>query len=361
MKLETSYLIPGMILSEDIILDKNEDVILKKGCTLTNRDIIKITERGIEEVGVVISDEFNTFNKQFDELVNEILKTNSIERYLELAKLYKKISKQTDIFKYNVAKYLTVDEQMSRHNVNVINLAVIIASKYNSITEKSAHIPIDTIAIAAILQDIGRTAKDEYILARLRSKYSEEIKRLIDEYPNLDSSIFDTYDSKYHPVYSYLISLNYDLSEAISKSILLHHEKEFGDSLIGVELSKLDSQHLSTKIASILKLVDLFDVLLSKSVLDNPEKPFHNISKKMDKMVSGGYTNAYLTNILKAAIPIYQVGTKVLLSDSTLGLVKSNETTDYYNPIITDLNDNEIDLEKEKIEILKHYIESAKD
>lgn len=240
--------------------------------------------------------------------------------------------------------------------VNTINIAIIVTSKYNELSKKEKKIPIRDIALSSIMQDIGRSAKDEFIFNRLKNKYDHVIEGLIEEYPNITREVFLEYNSKYHPVYSYLTSLNYDINDNIRKSILLHHEKENGDnSLLGVPLSTQPEGELYVDMARILKLSDLFDILIAKNIQDNPDNPFKDLGKQIDKMVSSGFVNAKMTNILKNMIPLYQVGTKVLLSDGTIGLVASNDANNYNNPIITDLKGEYIDLDKEELSIIKHF------
>lgn len=352
MLFHSSNLTAGMTLLEDLSLDKNGDYLLNSGHVLTKRDIVRISERGIETVNVKINDKYNTFNSSFNTLVLEIITSNDFEKMQKLSEIYEEIVKSTDIFQYDIGSYF---KESYNHLVNIINIALIVASKYNDLAKKDKKIPIKDLALAAIMQDIGRSAKDEFILNRLRNKYDNIINSLIDEYPNINNEVFLEYNSKYHPVYSYLISLNYDLNDNIRKSILLHHEKESGNnSLLGTPLNTLPEE-LYVDMARILKLADLFDILIAKNIQDNKDQPFEYLGKQIDKMVSSGFAEAKMTNILKNMIPLYQVGTKVLLSDGTVGLVESNDANNYNNPNITDLKGEYIDLDKEGLSITKHY------
>lgn len=354
MLLHSSNLTAGMILLEDLILDSKNCVSLPAGHALTKRDIVRIEERGIPEVNIKIDDKYNTFNSSFNTLVLETLTSNDFEKMTRLASIYEEIIKSTEVLQYDIGSYLNMENY--NHLVNTINIAVIVTKKYNELSEKEKNIPIKDIALASLMQDIGRSAKDPYILSRLSNKYESVIDDLILEYPNVNKEIFTNYDSKYHPVYSYLISLNYDINESVRKAILLHHEKESGEnSLLGKPLSTFEESALYIDMAKILKLADLYDILIAKNVNDSPNLPFSEVGKQIDKMVSSGFVNAKLTNILKTMIPLYQVGMKVLLSDGTIGLVEENDANNYSNPIITDLKGKYIDLDKEDIKIVKHY------
>lgn len=353
MLFHSSNLTAGMTLLEDLSLDKTNDFSLSAGHVLSKRDIIRIEERGIETVNIKINDKYNTFNSSFNTLVKEIITSNDFEKMQKLSEIYEEIVKSTDIFQYDIGSYF---KDNYNHLVNTINIAIIVTSKYNELSKKEKKIPIRDIALSSIMQDIGRSAKDEFIFNRLKNKYDHVIEGLIEEYPNITREVFLEYNSKYHPVYSYLTSLNYDINDNIRKSILLHHEKENGDnSLLGVPLSTQPEGELYVDMARILKLSDLFDILIAKNIQDNPDNPFKDLGKQIDKMVSSGFVNAKMTNILKNMIPLYQVGTKVLLSDGTIGLVASNDANNYNNPIITDLKGEYIDLDKEELSIIKHF------
>lgn len=352
MLFSSKNLTAGLILSEELILDKSESFKYPVGHVLTNRDIVRIIERGIAKVNIQVGDRYNTFNSSFNQLVSEVISSNDFARMQKLSEIYEEIIKENDILQFDVGTIL--EKEKYNHLVNTINITAIVTSKYNDLAENS--IPIKDIILSAIMQDIGRNAKDPYILSHLSNKYSHVIEELIQEYPNINADIFKKYDSKYHPVYSYLISLNYDINDNIRKAILLHHEKEYGEnSLLGMPLNTLSEDEPYVVMAKILKLADIYDILIAKNIDDNPDVPFKDIGRKIDKMVASGFVNARMTNILKNMIPIYQVGMKVLLSDGTIGLIASNDANNYNNPIVTDLKGEYIDLEKEQIMIIRHY------
>ena len=107
------------------------------------------------------------------------------------------------------------------------------------------------------------------------------------------------------------------------------------------------------RIAKIIKLADLFDIIVKNNCLENPDNPYINLGKSIDTIVSSSFVNARLANILKTIVPIYQVGMQVLLSDGTVGIIKANDANDYNTPTVVDLNGKEIDLRDENITVLK--------
>lgn len=355
MLISTNSLIPGFKTIETIVLDNSVGYEIEKGHILSSRDLVRLSERGIDKIKVETSDEFNTFNQAFKNLIDENIKSINIDKYRETADLLKQVVLTSKSIKFNIGDYF--DESKYNHIVNTVIISIILANSFNVINDKDFIIDISDMALTAMLEDIGRTCKDKYILKRISNKYSEEIKKLYDKYPSIPKTIFDSYNAKYHPVYSYLLSRNYNLSDEILTAILYHHEKEIGEnSLLGVNLKEENHNNPGIIMAEIIKLADLFDILIYTNIKDNPKKPFKDISKQIDTIVASGFVSAKLTNILKKVLPLYQIGMTVELSDGTLGVVSSNETCDYAKPIITDFNGVYVDLDREKIEINRHHI-----
>ena len=348
MKLNSYNLMEGLCLLEDI---EKEQISLKKGKKLTTDDIEKIKMMDIEEVSILVGDNYNTFNQEFDEIIDSTLNSNDFDKYLCLAKLMSNIVTEEEILQYDLSTYFS---ENYNHLVNTIKISMILAKKFNEVTEKNKQLNLLYVALAAILEDIGRKAKDESVLADLNKRYGSIIDELILKYPILTKYNFLSYNSKYHPIYSYLISLDYEIDEEVRLAILLHHEKEDGDnSLLNSPLSKLEECEY-VNIARIIKLADLYDIIISTNVNNNPNNPFEGIGKQIDKMVASDFVNAKLTNILKNVIPIFQVGTKVILSDGTKGIIESNDANEYNNPKVVDLNGNPVDLDKENITVIRH-------
>ncbi|MCH5166377.1 MAG: HD domain-containing protein [Erysipelotrichales bacterium] len=351
MKIDNSLLIEGMVLSKNIILDENLNETLNCDTILTMADIVRIKDAGIKEVSVHVGDKYNTFGPYFDYLIKSILERNNIDEFKALAKIMCDILSKEELLQYDLSIYLS---ENYNHLVNSIEIATIVAKKYNDVTEKSKQVSLEKVILASLLQDSGRRAKDKKLLLSLRNSEPNIIGELFKTYSTLSEEIFTYYDSKYHPVYSYLICKNYNLDDDICKAILFHHEKETGEySLLNSPLSDIEESEFVI-IARILKLADLYDIIVRNNVENNKNLPFVGIGKQIDKMVASGFVNARLTNILKTVIPIYQVGTKVLLTDGTKGVIESNDPNDYNNPEVVDLNGKPIDLEKENIAIIRH-------
>ncbi len=136
-------------------------------------------------------------------------------------------------------------------------------------------------------------------------------------------------------------------------AVLLHHEKECGElSLLNTPLDSKENEEYA-RIARIIKLADLFDIIYRNNVLKKKDNPFDGIGGQLDAIVASNFVNAKLTNILKTIIPIYQVGMKVLLSDGTVDIISKNDSNDYNNPTVVDLNGDYINLREEFLQVIK--------
>lgn len=359
MKLDIKYLVPGMELVADVYPEHNPNVyLLGRGKVLTSKDITSLRQKGITTVDVRIDDYSQTFNDVFQEMVKETIANHKLEAIKDIALKYKEIADMTEDYRIDMKKYLTHDMNPKQHGVNTVNMAIALAGTYNRIVGKSDQIPIERMAEAAMLQDIGRLAKDERVLISLDSRYSNFVKKLRQKYPNIPEDILENYRSEYHALYSYLLVKDSNLESSVTRAILFHHEREKGTKgPIGVELSTLSEDGLSTKMSMILKLCDMYDILLYQGKERVPEMPFKEIPQAIDKMVANGFVNPYWANMIKMVVPVYPNGVRVELSDGTIGIVYSQNSNDMLRPVVRDLKHNIIELGVDGLEITSLCLE----
>lgn len=357
MKWNTRYLMPGMQLANDLYSNGlNASYLLPKDKILTDADIERLIRIGIEDVEVYPYEE--TFFPVFREYVLSSMNNNSVVKVKKISEIYAYIASKTTFFKFDMTRYLKEDLSSKNHSINVANMAVALASMYNKTVGQNEKIPIENMAEVSLLADVGRLAKDEKIRKVLKNKYGYLIDIFKQKYHNIPDDIFKQYRSNYHSFYSYLILKGSNLDNVSLTSILLHHEKESGNNgPLGVEMSKVDQNLLSVKMSKILKICDMYDILLYRAKEEKPEQPFKDIHKSLEKFVSSGLTDPYWTKLLSLIIPVYPLGEKVELSDGTIGVVSQINEFDMTNPLINDLNGNKIDLIKENLAIMSLYIE----
>lgn len=345
MKLASKYLNAGMELSEEI-----PELNLSENLILTDNIVAILKNNNIDYIDIKVSSEFDTFSPSIKNLIKSILKSDDVNELHDLAVFLTEIVSNAKELKFDTSTYLSQDYS---HMVNTIIITSLLAKKYNEISESTLQVDIESAIYASILADIGRRAKNKETLHFLKENYNEDLKEFRKLVPNLKLSLFSKYDSKYHPIYSYFFCKYYKTSENVKMAVLLHHEKESGElSLLNTPLeSKEDEEY--ARIARIIKLADLFDIIYRNNALNKTDNPFDGIGRKLDAIVASNFVNAKLTNILKTIIPIYQVGMKVLLSDGTVGIISATDANDYNNPTVVDLNGDFINLREESLQVIK--------
>lgn len=348
MEWKTEYLIPGMVLKEDLLADNGIETapLLPAGKEITFQDIARLKKHQIESVKVEEYDEtfFNTFRK----FAISNIKSYNIPSVSFVAEMYKYIAEKTSDFKFDMTRYLNEDFEVNNHSVNVANMAVALATKYNQSAAKTDKIDIKEMAEIAMLSEYGRLAKNPVILNKLKKDYGGRIEAIRKVYPNLPKDAFDTYYHELSQFYAYFIlkgSSNFSNTQLTA--ILLDQEKEKDkNGPLGIELGKEDPMHMSVKMAKILRICKNYDRLLYRSKEYNIDQPFGKMNNYLDKMVASGLSDAYWTKMIKQVVPIYPLGEKVELSDGTIGVVAEQNSLDITNPKVIDLNGNEVPISK---------------
>lgn len=345
MKIASKYLTAGMELSEDI-----PELNLKENFILTEDIVAILKKNNIDYIDIKVSSEFDTFSQPIKNLIKNVLNSGDVNELHDLAVFLTEIISNAKELKFDTSIYLSQDYS---HIVNTIIITSLLTKKYNEISESTLQVDLESSIYASILEDVGRRAKNKETLKFLKENYSDDLKEFRKLVPNLKLSLFSTYDSKYHPIYSYFFCKYYKTSENVKMAVLLHHEKESGESsLLNTPLDSKENEEYA-RIARIIKLADLFDIIYRNNVLKKKDNPFEGIGRQLDAIVASNFVNAKLTNILKTIIPIYQVGMKVLLSDGTVGIISKNDSNDYNNPTVVDLNGDYINLREESLQVIK--------
>lgn len=361
MKLETEFLIPGMELEADIYLPNNSNIpFITGGKTLSNDDIVKIKTHGINEVNVAIHDYKETFTKEFQKLTAETIQSNDIDKIMALSLKFKEMTSETKEVKFDMSKYVDNDLDTLTHNVNTVCMALAIAKKYNQTVIKQEQIPLDLIAQAAMLQDIGRVAKDPRMFEKLKFNNAAVLQDLRKTFPKIPESTLDLYQADLHSIYSYLlIKTHPKIDSSVKKAVLCHNEHYKNNrGPIGLAMQSNENK-LSIKMSAILKMVEMYDIALYKTKENNSEKPFNDVPGFIERCVSEGYTSAFWTNILKNCLPVYQVSDKVELSDGTIARVMKVNPEDMLRPIVVSLDGKRIDLKSENLEVLRPVSKSS--
>lgn len=353
MEWDTEYLIPGMVLKNDLLQENGQDTapLIPAGRVITVEDIVRLKRHKIEKIEIEEYDE--TFFELFRDFAAAAIKSYNIGSISRVAAIYEYIAKRDPDFKFDMTRYLDEELELSKHDVNVANMAVALTTKYNATVAVDDRIPIKDIAEIALLSDIGRRAKFSNVLELMKQKYGHMLDKFQKIYPNIPNDVFEYYHKNLQQFYGYLILKGSTLSNTQLTALLLHNEKEIGKfGPLGVEMGKQNSKLQSVQMAKILKVCNLYDILLYRAREENPEQPFGKINEEMDRMVASGITDPYWTKLIKLVVPVYPLGERVELSDGTIGVVSGYNEYDMSKPYISDLNGNAVDLYKEQLVIV---------
>lgn len=354
MEWDTEYLIPGMVVKNDLLPEgalEGTAPLLPAGKTITVEDIVRLNRHKIKKIEIVEYDE--TFFELFREFAASNIKKYNPVSITRVARLYEYIVNRTKDFNFDMTRYLTEDKDLQKHDINVASMAVTLAAKHNNTVPADEQISIKEMAEVALFRNIGRRAKNKGLLEQIKNKYGSRLDKLQDSYPNLPDDIFDVYHREQDQFYSYLILKGAGMNNTQLTSILLHHEREIGkNGPLGVDMSKQDPTHPSVKMSKIMRVCELYDNLLYRAKTDHPEQPFGCINKNLDTMVASGLTDPYWTKMLSMIVPVYPLGEKVELSDGTIGVVSGYNEYDMSKPYVKDLNGNDVDLYKDKLVVI---------
>lgn len=344
MFIPSNILRPNMILAEDIIVQ--EEVYLPKDTTLTEEDITNINIRGIDNVSITFINNENYLSNEIINLCREAITNQDIKLIKEIAHIFDNFKEPTYII--DIEPYLASDIEYVTHIINCMQMTHLITCKLNTILEKNQKISLYEIICSSLLQDFGRICKDERYLNKLNETYNHDISSICYRYP-VEKEMLNHYQTSAHPLYSYLLVRHEQFSDNINQTILYHHQTP--NNLI---------EELPTvkRMCDILRLVDLYDAILYENKKHFPHEPFKNVQTFLERIVAKYNLDATVAKLIKAVVPFYQVGMKVMLSDNTKAMIIGINQDDMQNPIIADLSGREIDLHaEESLNIMYPYFE----
>ena len=335
MKINTKYLYPGMELNEEI--NSYEGEFYSKG-TLISKDIINvITKNDYTEVDILISNSNETFNGNFKEYIKNAIKDNDIDLLKYISTLFGR-AYSTSGLKVDLSKYTSKNYDLYDHIVNMTIFATWVGTLYNINAPKDKMLDISELALSCMLSKYGMRCKDESIFKRIREHMNFWDKEM---YPNIKAEDFYTYNDRVNTLYAYILLEEFDIDKNVRENILLSNEYyNSSSSPLGV---KLLDYGFSSYVASLINVVDTYDMLLIEGAIKDKNEPFKEVVSRINKYVSDGYLNPFWTKFVLYDIPLYREGDKVLLTDSTVAYVKSYDPKDALRPKITDKSGNIIE------------------
>lgn len=279
-RIMTSNLIPGMVTAEDVFSHNNQ-LILPKGLTLTDKAITKLEFYSISAVNIRedsvepseaqapeptyserirSSEEFIRFKKEYEEemeefkgSVNDIITKNVIDTDALLEqpeKLLEENSNGIHIFDmlHNMRMY---DDPTYAHCLNVALICHVFGTWIKMDEED-----IKTLTLCGLLHDVGKLMVPESII-------SKPAKLTTEEYDII----------KTHSLEGYNKLKTMDIDDHIKNAALMHHERCDGSGYpFGLKTNRID------RFARIVSIADVYDAMTSARVYRGPLCPFQVIS-----------------------------------------------------------------------------------
>lgn len=279
-RIMTSNLIPGMVTAEDVFSHNNQ-LILPRGLTLTDKAITKLEFYSISAVNIRedsvepseaqapeptyserirSSEEFIRFKKEYEEemeefkgSVNDIITKNVIDTDALLEqpeKLLEENSNGIHIFDmlHNMRMY---DDPTYAHCLNVALICHVFGTWIKMDEED-----IKTLTLCGLLHDVGKLMVPESII-------SKPAKLTTEEYDII----------KTHSLEGYNKLKTMDIDDHIKNAALMHHERCDGSGYpFGLKTNRID------RFARIVSIADVYDAMTSARVYRGPLCPFQVIS-----------------------------------------------------------------------------------
>ncbi len=284
-----------------------------------------VLSAGIEPQTLISNEKKSRFIKDFTVHIDQLKSQTflKVEPIYNLAMdLIDEVSSQ-DIM-YDILDIKRNDIDVYEHSLGVAIIALILCKKMNL-----KHELMRDILIGALLHDIGKILIPKEILnkvSQLDEKEHETIKQ--------------------HPVLGYNILKDDPQISAVTKLIVLcHHEREDGS---GYPLGKGEDLHIGAKI---IACCDAFNALTSsRPYRQGMELNEVVILLRREKL------NVEVRTTLESILAFYPIGTTVLLSNGTVGIVEKNYQGNLKRPLVRIVKDGNtllqspyrVDLSKEQ-------------
>jgi len=307
------YAEPGMILEQDIT-DEYGKLLLEKGMALTESYINRLKNFGVNTIRV--SDyEANLLKQQ---------QTISPELHTELTLCFQGLSSLQTSFLSNENLTLLYLEQIGKIMNTLINEA---SKKMNNIVNTQIYYPNQQEIIHSVNVCLLSLITGLYLKISKEDLYELAFGALLHDIgkstlPRINGLLFDS--TQLHTLYGRNLLLRSKLSPRIAQIVAEHHEALDGSGLpLGLSKTKI---HFLSKIVAI---ANYFDKAITKTTLDNTSQ-----QQVVEDMLASGNTrfDAHLLEIFFRTIPIYPVGSLVLLNTKQTAHVTKNHPNHLLRP-----------------------------
>lgn len=215
-----------------------------------------------------------------------------------------------------------VNDSTYAHSLNVAIISRIIGKWLHFSNEE-----LDTLTLAGLLHDIGKTKIPDEVLNKDGKLTDEEFQMI-----------------RNHPKYGYDILKSQPLNSHIKKAALMHHERCDGSGYpMGLTLEEIDDYAL------IIAIADVYDAMTAARSYRAPLCPFEVIAE-FEKDGLQKYKPKYILTFLENIANAYQ-NNRVMLSDGTSARIVLLNHRRLSKPLVQLDDGSCIDLEKSPLYI----------
>lgn len=263
-----------------------------------------------------------SLKSRFDEFLNSGGSVNKNDLLQEVASLTN--SHKTTIEFFDMLHNMRQDNDSTyAHSLNVALIARMIG-----IWLKFSPEELDTLTLAGLLHDIGKTKISDEILTKETALTDEEYALI-----------------KQHPQFGYDILKDQPLDQRIKNAALMHHERCDGSGYPnGLTLQEIDD------FALIIAIADVYDAMTAARSYREGLCPFQVIAE-FEKDGLQKYKPQYILTFLERIATTYQ-NNRVLLSDGKSARIVLLNRNHLSKPLVQLDNGDCIDLNKSPLHII---------
>lgn len=322
---------PGMELARDI-LDKEGNLLLEKGMKLTEHYIkrlqffglpaLYITDPLLEDLQdcfllpeAVHQEAVACLSTLFRSKVSEIfMSARTRDRHFRclnhtVDQLVWETSRRANLINYNICH---LGDSIVNHSLNVCLLSLVIG-----LSVKLPPPALKELALGALLHDLGKLCIPSHIIDKPGNLTTEELREI-----------------RKHATYGYdLVRLSKEISPAVACTIQQHHERFNGDGyaagLRGEEIHPF---------GRICAIADVFEAMTA----DRIYRPAIPRKEVIEQMVSSAHRDfdLRLLQFFLHNIPVYPLGSQVILSSGKQGYVVRNHAKAALRPVVRIITDS---------------------
>lgn len=339
MKIAIDKLEPGMILKANVYNKNSIIPLMLEGEVLTEFSISKIRNIDKKHVDVLAEKEIEetiTLGEKKD--IKVALNTFDYYKINEMSRHVVRKILACQLINIDFSNYLNIDSSSFEHVMNACIMSIFIANIYNKkeiYADKSIN--LDYMAIASLIQDIGKKCKDPKVLEKI---YPPKINKTL--FKGFSESYYTSYHEEAYNLYTYSMLQNeYDIPSIIKNSILYLKEREDGKGLLKVsENVMIDGSRKEIIMAKIMQ-VAIFYEYITDHIIKN-KMNINNIPIILKQSISKlGYSEE-IVNLFIKYMPVVCQGSRVKLSTGEIGYVESINTDNIYKPKIRIENSEEV-------------------